>query len=243
MQIVQDHHADSVVALFVHAGVPVIIHDGGRYPSFVTDDGKNSHDVPHIEIALFGSTMHAPNGTVTCSWDYASVSVNGGWDGGYRRRLHVQNHNSPRLDQPSRDALIAHAKLSLDRAVDTLASIDAQYAAAAAVYQELASLPHPLTRGHYEAACSAWGIKASPDVELSEWGEFAFPEYDLKAVRTLRLHQLRAFAAKREREDEQAKRPRTYRAEPSRRPCKGCGETHPGRFTTIVGGDYCDDCL
>ena len=28
-----------------------------------------------------------------------------------------------------------------------------------------------------------------------------------------------------------------------RRPCKGCGETHPSRFTTIVGGDYCDDCL
>ena len=250
MQVVQDNHAHSVIELFMYQGVPVLVHTGGSYPTFITDDGETSRDIPYIEISLSGSTASYNDGRVEQTWQYASVSAQGAWHHGRRRYLYAQDHNSPRLQNPGRDELIANAKLLLDTAVAMLATIDAQYEAASQVYSDIENLPRPFTREHYEGYCARWNIQAQPDASLTEWGDFNFPAYSLEKVRSYRLHQWRAFAVKREKEARRGLE-RTFTSQKSapvsknvkRCRCKGCGETHPSRFTTIVGGDYCDDCL
>lgn len=187
MKITQDNHAHSVIAAYEYRGVIIIIHRAGSYPSATSDAGVSTRDAPHIDIAI------------AIGWNFPAVTAVGGWVNGRRRKLPINDHNSPRGPHATEAEMIAHGKTFVDAAIDALATIPAEYAAAEEQMRQICALPSPLSREDYEAACTAWEIAQIDDEHLSSWGDFSFPSYRGKSRLANLLHQRRGFQAERER--------------------------------------------
>lgn len=188
-----DSHADSVIQAYEQDGAIVLIHTAGRYPTVTTADGRSTKDVPHVLIRI-------------CH-NYADVEAVGPSLGWRRRALPINNHLSPKPGDTSREALIAHGKSFVAQAIAALPTIAGEFEKASSIYRDMASLPKPLGRADYEAACVARGIEPMADAETSTWGDFTFPQYALDKLPAILLQQKRAFAV--EHEQEVAKRAAT----------------------------------
>lgn len=185
MHITPDNHASAVIEAFEYRGVIVLIHEAGRYPAVTAPDGRCTKTCPHIKISI--------------CWDYPHVTAIAGYrSDGRLLALPINDHLSRKPADQSREGLIAYGKTFLDQAVEAIPTIAQMYDDANAIYSWVASLPSPLTREAYESACAERGIDPIFDLQLSRFGDFSFPAYDLNELPRALLHQKRAFAVEQE---------------------------------------------
>jgi hypothetical protein len=164
-----DYHADAVIEVDDYQGTPVLIHAGGRYPSLVDDDGRKIDH--YIDIAQFHDGYH--------------VRACAGSHHGYEVSLSV-----------GRAETIAAAKNLYPIARAAVEDAPHQHAEARALAAKLAF--GPLLRHEYEALAVEYGFEVQPDGDLSEWGDFSFPQYALADLPRRWCNQRRAFSYKRE---------------------------------------------
>lgn len=224
--IQQDNHASGVLSIFESDGVPVLVKYVGRYPTATCDDGRSTKTDPHILISI-------SRGSISGAEYFSGVTVEavGRWEGAVRKSLPVFSmvYYTARERTATPDVWVEIGKRQLPEAMQALASIDAQYAAANEFADRASAYTQPLSRGQYVAAASELGVECLSDAEcLSygvKYGVFSFPEYSPQYVAAMHLAALRW----RQLQCEQKPRPTPAVARPPAKtgqlwePCEVCG--------------------
>lgn len=184
-----DAHADAVIAFTEHDGVPVLIAEGGRYPTLVHADGSTTERAPHVLVSVGTVTTVTGAGPGTKAWTSASVSAVGGYLRGRRQHLATAQIDARGVGEPE---LRAAVEAALPTALAALLDLDETYARADARIAEGAPyFGRPLSREAYEAACAAVGVDPLPDAECLgygvRYGEFSFPQYPADHVLRMSL--------------------------------------------------------
>ena len=208
--VTPDNHAQFVVEITEHRGIPVLIHKGGHYPS-INANGERIERL--IEVADYYDGWH-----VTAAFGYHNS---------YRRALRVGIVKT-----------LEEARLLFDAAVEAIETGPTQYAQADELSRQYQC--GPLTRAEYEALATELGLEVKPDTELSEWGVFSFPEYALAVLPERWVEQRRAYTARREEEaaEEEARKAKAVADEALRERLKAQPVTRTyERFVPVASSD------
>jgi hypothetical protein len=164
-----------VIEISDFEGTPVFIYHGGRYPTLLDDN-----DAPierYIDIADF-------------------------YDGWYVRAMAGKLSGGRAIDLPVGVApTLDAAKLLYAEAVKAIEAAPDLYAEADKLASPIASYHGPISRSDYERLAKEYEFEPEPDEELTEWGDFSFPEYTLAQLPRFWINQRRAFAYKDELND------------------------------------------
>lgn len=154
-------------------GYPVLVHSCGQYPQAVNTNGETTNDHPYFSLTY--SSIYQGDKTT-----YRGLQLNGhaGWRQGRRETLTIwESTFAPISDiQP----MINEALDRIDPAF--LATIPAQYDAAAKRIALAHDYPDVLSRPEYEKACQSVGVECYPDDACTQWGSFGFPSYPADVV-------------------------------------------------------------
>lgn len=224
-KVVEDYHANSVIDIFEHAGYPVIVHRGGKYPS-ATDGAATTRDHPYIDIALYESTTKKTGKKPVTAYRQAMVVAYGVYINGRRRNLTVWDGKKD--ESIDYCPLLEAAMLRLDEAAKTLSEIDHIYDIAdSRIADGQEYKEHFMSRTEYEAACAEVNVPALSDEDCQSYGvrygDFRYPQYDPDHIVKMHMAYLRMCAldeAESEHQPAQALRKTGQLWEP----CEVCGK-------------------
>lgn len=167
-----DNHESAVIAHFVHNGVPVIIHSGGRYPSLVNDEGVSTSSHPVVKAVVYHDHVQiiASSGVIWHGWTPNATIAN---------LPLVEVHDLVAAVQPYLEEAVARAATVLGEWQDA--------------YKRIWAVPEAnLSREAYVAACAEHGAPVRDDAEISEsygiqYGNYAYPHNTVETCIDMKL--------------------------------------------------------
>jgi hypothetical protein len=227
--IAQDRHAGGAISICEQGGVPILTAHVGTYPTAVADDGRSTRQVPHILISVQGGRINGVpffNGVTVQAFSLVEPS-------GRQRHLTVfsdVNHGGRRDE--SMDAWISLGESKITDALSVVATIDAQYDAAALALEPAQAYRHPLSRADYETACNVCGAEALTDDACQsygvQYGVFTYPEYAVEHIVKMHLAAMRWRHIEADQKTARQSASATQQSVPVRtgqlwEPCEQCG--------------------
>lgn len=166
----EDNHASTVIAVEEHQGFPVLIHEVGHYPSLLDEAGAKVERLIEVGRHSYG-------------WTVKGVA---GWRNG---RLMSQRVGAAES--------LEEARSLFDAAAQAIEAAPGLYERAGELARQYAH--GPLSRAEYERLADQLGFGRRPDEDLSEWGDFSFPQYSLDKLPKLWIEQRRAYTFRTEK--------------------------------------------
>ncbi|CAM3841979.1 hypothetical protein VRRI112168_02780 [Vreelandella rituensis] len=180
----QGFYAEALDDVFVHEGIPVLVHSAGLSPHAVSEHGESTRDVPHFTITYCSRTTHPTHLAPRTTYTDIQVTGNHEWEpSGIRRVLTLWEKRLS--DVTDLAPYIEQAKAHLDVAL--LRAIPARYAEADARIDQANAYPDYLSRQAYETACEEVGVRCLDDAQCNGLGVFSYPFYDADTVLSMRL--------------------------------------------------------
>jgi hypothetical protein len=186
--------------------LPVALVPIGRYPAYLLPDGSRLDDAPRrLEISVPDADWR--RGLIPEATSPAQVRLRFIRDG--RGGLAKVPLDLPEDLDTGRPDLWAEVFKLVARSLPLIQQVEDEYVVEDARFQDFLKerdkWPRPMSRSDYERLASEMGFQPLGDDDVSEWGDYAFPEYPVDDCRRLRLQQTYAVDLRRARDTEYAR--------------------------------------